>query len=522
MFADAKTGLCVFHIVYKKVYTMSFIRKIKTKSGTYLAEVENQWENGKVRQKHLRYVGKLKDDKTVLSTPLSKISVDSVKMSGALPLLHDIAKSIELPSILGEYSAELLSMVYAHCLDYKSLNNMPKWFERSDLNRLLNLEGLTQVKLLQALDSLNNRDLTELQLEIFNQARETYGFSTKGVLYDVTNTYVYGTKTQLAKLGYSKDGKRRCPLIQIGLAVTKEDGIPLVHKAFEGNMRDPQTFTSLNENLQHYGVRDPLVIYDRGVVSRKNLLLSRENNWHCITGLSLQGALKSKVMKYAKADSLMSFNNRVELPRSSYYVISESYEHCGIPGKLLICLNNQLRIKTREARHDEIAHAQKQLEEGNRIKEGLGKYFDSRNQVILSKIQEAELFDGFSCLFCTNKQLPKQDILRLYYEKDLVEKAFRTLKGITNIQPIRHWLYNRVTAHIFICYLSYLLLSLMKYKLKKLSISPITAIEQLQNLYSIYIKDTKNNFLAIKCVAPTKAQVAIIKQINPDILNDFP
>jgi len=501
---------------------MSFIRKIKTKSGTYLAEVENQWEDGKVKQKHLRYVGKLQDDKSVLSTPISEITIGPVKMSGALPLLHDIAKSIDLPSILGEHSSALLSLVYAHCLDYKSLNNMPHWFERTDLNRLLNLEGLTQSKLLNALDSLNDKDLTAMQLQIFNHAQKAYGFSTDGVLYDVTNTYVYGSKIQLAKLGYSKDGKRRCPLIQIGLAVTKEDGIPLVYKAFEGNMRDPQTFTSLNQSLQQYGVTNPLVIYDKGVVSRKNLILSRENNWHCVTGLSLQGLLKAKVMKHAKDDLLMSFKNRVELPTSTYYVVSENYAHCGVSGKLLICLNNQLRIKTREARHDEIAHAQKQLTNKKRIKDGLGKYFNSDGEIILARIQDAELFDGFSCLFCTNKQLPKHDILRLYYEKDIVEKAFRTLKGITNLQPVRHWLYNRVTAHIFICYLSYVLLSLMKYKLKNISISPIAAIDQLQTLYAIYIKDSKNNFLITKCVSPTKAQVNIIKQINPDILKDYP
>ena len=142
---------------------MSFIRKIKRKSGTYLAEVENYWEAGKVKQKHIRYVGKLEDNKTVLSTSVSDVSIDSVKMSGALPLLHDIAKSIDLPVILGEHANELLSMAYAHCLDYKSLSNMPKWYERSDLNRLLNLDGLTQSALLSALDSLKERDLIDLQ-----------------------------------------------------------------------------------------------------------------------------------------------------------------------------------------------------------------------------------------------------------------------------------------------------------------------------------------------------------------------
>lgn len=105
---------------------MSFIRKIKKKSGTYLAEVENTWQDGKVKQKHIRYVGKLEDDKTVLSSSISDIKVDSVKMTGALPILNKLAESIDLPELLGDFSNEILSLVYAHCLNYKSLNNMPK------------------------------------------------------------------------------------------------------------------------------------------------------------------------------------------------------------------------------------------------------------------------------------------------------------------------------------------------------------------------------------------------------------
>jgi transposase len=59
-----------------------------------------------------------------------------------------------------------------------------------------------------------------------------------------------------------------------------------------------------------------------------------------------------------------------------------------------------------------------------------------------------------------------------YFDKDLVEKSFRSLKGVIKLRPIRHWLYNRVIAHIFICYLAYLLLSLLKYRLNKIEVSP--------------------------------------------------
>ena len=46
---------------------MSYIRKIKKNGKTYLAEVEGKRINGKVVQKHIRYIGKEVDDKKVIS-----------------------------------------------------------------------------------------------------------------------------------------------------------------------------------------------------------------------------------------------------------------------------------------------------------------------------------------------------------------------------------------------------------------------------------------------------------------------
>ena len=117
-----------------------------------MAEVENVRINGKIKQKFLRYIGRESDGKTILSCSISEADITSVKLSGPLMLLHFIAKSIDLPNILGNYASEILSMVYAHCLDYKSLNQMTNWFERTDLNLILELNELTESRLVNALD----------------------------------------------------------------------------------------------------------------------------------------------------------------------------------------------------------------------------------------------------------------------------------------------------------------------------------------------------------------------------------
>src|SRR3990170_8269376 len=100
-------------IVYN-IYTISFVRKIKKKGKIYLAEVENQWIDGRCVQKHLRYIGREADGETILASSLSDVQVDSVKLYGPLLVLDYLAKEIALHRQLGEYGPEILSMVYAH------------------------------------------------------------------------------------------------------------------------------------------------------------------------------------------------------------------------------------------------------------------------------------------------------------------------------------------------------------------------------------------------------------------------
>ena len=100
---------------------------------------------------------------------------------------------------MGTFGDGILSLVYAHCLDYKSINQMPRWFERTDLNMLLDLDGLTEDRLLKALDYLESQDSTLLQKDIFEKVKKIYELNDKGLIYDVTNTYLYGKKCPLGK-----------------------------------------------------------------------------------------------------------------------------------------------------------------------------------------------------------------------------------------------------------------------------------------------------------------------------------
>jgi transposase len=497
---------------------MSFIRRIRRSGRVYLAEVENKWINGKCVQRHLRYVGREADGKTLLAASLSEVEVEQVKLYGPLLVLHHLANEIQLADQLGAYSQEILSLVYAHCLDYRSLNSMPAWFERTDLNFLLHLEGLTEKRLVGALDSLEALDTDAWQRHLFQKVCRQYRLRPSGVIYDVTNTYLYGRHCPLGKPGHDKEEVKGRPLIQIGLGVTQKEGFPLFHKVFDGNVHDARTLQDLVTLFGSYRLGSGLFIYDRGIVSGRNLKDIKHLHWDTLCGLPLNPSLKKFWRPWADPQQLMQLSQRQRVGQTVFYTCLRPYQVDGVRGHLALCLNERLQRDARESRRDEILQAEKLLAQGKSIKPGLERFFDGRGRLIATELAAAEEFDGYSCVFCT-RPLPQDKMLSLYFDKDVVEKAFRSLKGVTQLRPVRHWLAERVHAHVFLCYLAYLLLSLLQYRLRQTDFTAESALLELSSMHKVYLRDTKNRFHLSRVVTLTKKQELILKTIDKSLLN---
>ncbi|MBI4737977.1 transposase [Candidatus Woesearchaeota archaeon] len=479
--------------------------------------MKNRWENGKVVQKHLRYVGREADGKTILNASISNAEIEQVKLYGPLLVLDHLAKRVGLDRQLGECAPEILSLVYAHCLDYKSVNQMEAWFERTDLNVLLDIDGVTEKRLLKALDSLEQRDWERLQRDLFQSVKNRYNLKVSGVIYDVTNTYLYGRKRPLGKQGHDKEGVKGRPLIQVGLGVTRDEGVPILHKVFDGNINDSKTLNDLIFQFKPYRIKRGLIIYDRGITSARNIRDVKELQWDTPCGLPVNDNLKKTIRTMMAQNEFIALANRVRLKKTVFYVIAAPHSIDDIKGTLALCFNEQQRKDLRESRYDEILNAQALLKRNRSIKEGLKPYFGRNGNILPGKMAAAEELDGYSCIF-TTRPLPKEEMVRLYFDKDLVEKAFRSLKGIIRLQPIRHWLYNRVHAHVFICFLSYLLLSLLNHHLRDEDVSPEEALRELETMYKVYLKDPKKGFRISRVVTLAKKQERILKAISPGLL----
>ena len=496
---------------------MSFIRKIKVKGRIYLAEVQNIREGNKIRQKFIRYVGREVEGKRIYSGTTEDIEVNGIKIWAPLLVLDALAKKIHLSEILGDYGEYLLSLTYAHCLDPKSLNSMEKWFQRTDLHNMLEIKEVSEKKLYYALDSIDDKNSQLAQKKIFNSVKEVYNLKPEGYFFDVTNAYFYGTECPIAKKGYNKEGMN-LPQGQIGLAVTKEEGIPIFHKTFEGKIFDARILKDFLEGLEDLNVKNVTLVWDRGVTSEDNILEAQKAGFNVICGLAIKQNVKKKVEDLLqKKEKFLQLRNRVRLKNTIFYCIKEKNSYGKVKGHFVLCFNEEKARATKERRIDEIYVAQERIKEGKEISEGLKKYFDKMNCIKEKEILESQKHDGYSVIFST-QNLSIKEIVKPYFEKDKVEKAFRSMKSILGLRPIKHWLEERVKAHIFVCYLSYLLISLLDYKIKQTGISAISALNKLSTAYKVYMKSKKLKKEFTKPVALTKEQEKIMNAVDRKLL----
>lgn len=494
---------------------MAFIRNIKKGGYTYLAEVENKWVNGKVVQKHLRYVGRKLNGRNIYSGSIENIEVTKVSTWAPLLVLNTLARQIHLSEILGDYGGYLLSLAYAHCLEPKSVNKMEEWFKRTDLHNMLSINEVSEKKLYHALDSVCGKKLELTQKKIFNAVKLGYNLYPKGYFFDVTNVYFYGTECSIGKKGKNKEGGYK-PQIQIGLAVTQAEGIPIFHKTFEGNIFDSRVLQDMLVGFHDLNIQDVTLIWDRGVSSADNITDAKRAGFNVICGLAIKKNIKPIVDSLIEKREIVKLKNRIRLQSAVLYCVRQKFRYRENSGQLILCFNEKTARTNKEKRIDNLCKAKEILDEGKAIPSGVKKYF--KNKDINEKaLLQAQKYDGYSVIFST-KKLTIEETVKAYFEKDVVEKAFRSLKSILGLKPIRHWLEERVTAHVFICYLSYLLFSLLEYKLKPKGISALAALEKLNTAYKVHIKNKKLKNEFTKTVTLTKEQETIMKAVDKRIL----
>ena len=454
---------------------MSFIRKIKKGDAIYLAKVESYREDGKVKQRVLEYVGKQENGIPVQKVDINKIEVTNVQQYADVSILYQLAIELKLNYLLGKHYQPIIALIIAHLICKGSIFRVSKWIENSTIKEAIGLNELTTEMLYNALDHLDECKFEVIEQSIFEYWLKIDPSDNKSFVLDVTDTYYNGRHDE-SKIRKGKDGKVS-KLIQIGLGVSFENGFPIFHKSYNGNISNIKILEDLMRVMAERGINT--IVMDRGFYSESNVMDLNKLKMKMIVGVKQSIGIKKNILDNIERDKIYAARNQVTLKGTYVYVQEVKF----LFGKMIVIYNPKYEAL-------------------------------KRDRLLADEATDNEVkYVGYSLIF-HNTVLKPDVVVKKYFDKDVVERSFRKMKGDVQLHPIRLWLPKRVNAHIKICYLSMCLLSLIKFKCKKISVSPGEIIQELQTVYKVNLKHTKTKQEFTKVVTLSNNQKNILKALK--------
>jgi len=413
----------------------------------------------------------------------------AVTITASLPHGHvaavaAMAGKLGLPGLLGPACRQrdlALALVISRVVRPGSKLSTRSWWDDTTLGADLEVAGAGTDEIYAAMDWLAHRqDAVEAGL-----ARRHLGPAAdpaRMALFDLSSSWLEGTRCPLAARGYSRDGKKGRLQIEYGL-LTDPAGRPVAVRVFPGNTGDPAAFTGIVQVLRDkFGLGKMVMAGDRGMITSARIAAlnrlddgtARPDPYGWVT------ALRAPAIRKLMADggplqlSLFDEQDLAEITSPDF------------PGERLIaCRNPALAADRARKREDLLAATEKLLapiaarvaagrlsgaaaigvEAGKVIaRYKTGKHFSltiTDTSLVIERDQarigaEAAL-DGFNVLRTPvpAEELDAPGVVTAYKNLKYVERDFRSIKADDlDLRPVFHRLEERVKAHVLICMLA--------------------------------------------------------------------
>ena len=299
------------------------------------------------------------------------------------------------------------------------------------------------------------------------------------VLYDLSSSYFEGHCCPLAKLSYSRDGKRGTLQVNYGL-LTDARGCPVAISVHPGNTSDSTTFLPEVKRLrEQFGIKRVVLVANqgvrRGMISQKAIdEMGQDSCLAWVTALR-SASIRTLVEQGHLQLGLFDERNLLEISSPDF------------PGERLIaCRNPELAKLRRHTRDDLLLATQRSLQKvqaridagklSGKDKIGLAagkvvnqykvaKHFElviTDDALTFARKEESiraeAALDGLYIIRTSVKpeRMDAATCVRTYKSLAQVERAFLSMKMMDlKVRPIHHHLEGRVRAHIFLCMLAY-------------------------------------------------------------------
>ncbi len=433
------------------------------------------------------------------------VRVENLKQFGGPWLALHLLRTLQLDSFLEKaipegreqvpWDVSSLILIIARLLEPGSeLFTAEHWYPKTALPDLLGVpeEHIDDNRLYRALDQLLPHKAA-LEMHLKDRLGQLFDLEYDLLLYDVTSTYFEGAADfPLAQRGYSRDQRSDCKQVCIGLVVSR-CGMPLGYEVFAGNTADVTTVEGIVETMERrYGKSDRIWVMDRGMVSEDNIEFLREGGRSYIVGTpksmlkkfeqeilkedwhSIRDGLEVKIVPWPESDDAEASTTEID-SSPERFILCRSRERSNKEEGI----TQRFEKKITESLTRMQARCEKQARDPMKVEREIGRMLGKNTRaarlfdvkvtktdkgaarIEWSKIEAtrdwATLSAGCYLLRTNVKDWSDEELWKAYMQLTEAEAAFRIHKSDLTIRPIWHQKEERVLAHIFVCFLAYVL-----------------------------------------------------------------
>jgi len=501
-----------------------FIKRTRSKNFIYLSLAETYRENGKVKHRVIKNLGRLDrikdaDEINRLVASLKAINyrepyvglselreVDRLNW-GAVAVCRALWRELELDRAMDKTPGESkLQFDLKGVVFLEVISRLVKPCSKLRLFQMQNyFYDTPEVELQHLYRALNHlskaKDLLEQHL--FRRRRVLNRLEVDLVFYDVTTIYFESVKPdELKNFGYSKDCKFGEVQVVLGMLVGS-DGQPISCEIYPGNTFESKTLENALTGLRkRFDVRHVIVVADRGINSKLNLKAIKDAGFDYLVGCKLRGMKKSiqeEALDRSKYETIYEEEEKVlKCYQMDYTNVVATTEANGLKRmhelkEKLYCFWSSSRVeKDRKDRERLVEKAQQIVEKpaSYERKTGARRYIKKskgtkeNKKLDVDRIERDEKWDGFYAIESSKSDLSPGDVRAAYHTLWRIEESFRVLKTNLEIRPVFHWTEERIRGHVVVCFLAFLLERTLELKLleKGSSMSPTEIQEAMLSL----------------------------------------
>jgi hypothetical protein len=451
-------------------------------------------DGGKVRHETLANLSGLPEqavdaiEAALKGTPLvpagQAVTITSSLPHGHVAAVHAMARELGLPALLGPAGRPrdlALALVISRVARPASKLSTAGWWDDTTLGADLGVADASTDDIYAAMDWLAARqDAIEAGLAARHLAPAAN--PARMALFDLSSSWLEGSRCPLAARGYSRDGKKGRLQIEYGL-LTDPEGRPVAVRVLPGNTGDPAAFTAIVDVVRDkFGLAQMVMVGDRGMITSARIaaLNQREDGTARPDPYGWITALRAPAIR-----KLMAEGGPLQLSLFDEQDLAEITSP-DFPGERLIACRNPHLAADRARKREDLLQATEKLlapilarvqagrlagagpigvEVGKVIsKHKTGKHFaititDTRLAIERrqDQIRDEAALDGFYVLRTPlpASQLDAPAVVTAYKNLKYVERDFRSIKADDlDLRPVFHRLEERVKAHVLICMLA--------------------------------------------------------------------